>query len=218
MKLILPKHVLDDIREAVRKTRRDVETGVSLFGICLGETVILAAAGPGPSATHRSLHYSSDTEFTNTVYTALQSALPSIEWLGEFHVHPAGMIRLSGGDLETIREIILGTDDTLHPASFIAGVMQRTKDGLEIYPFYFDRTRLESHAEPDPMELQLVEANDEIVRKARTAACRARDGGARVRKERERSRDTAALRNAEDKPRPSGIEIETSEKRQGGNI
>lgn len=173
--LVLPENIFDQIREIICDGKRGLETGVSLFGVRLPpvenalvyDYVVLAVAGPGPRATHRPAHYSSDTEYTGDIYQALQSALPSIEWLGELHVHPTGMTWLSGGDRETVREILHTTsDDTLRPREFIAGVMQRRQRGVEIHPFFFSR----EHIEGRTMCMKRVPAGSALVREARDVA------------------------------------------------
>src|SRR2546425_1859085 len=129
-KLLIPKHVLRRIVSSVLETPDGFETGVTLFGMPLEGTpdvqyAVLAIAGPGRRATHEPAHYSGDENHANEIYESLTSAMPGICWLGELHVHPRGMTWLSGGDLRTVRQILTGTDETLHPEEFIAGVMQR---------------------------------------------------------------------------------------------
>lgn len=181
--LVLPQHVFDEIRD-VAYEKEGFETGVSLFGVRVQphecpagalpplvprtcNHVVLAIAGPGPRAVHLPARYSSDADFSTAVYWALQSALPRIRWLGELHVHPRGMPSLSGRDLANAREILLGTDETLHPEEFIAGVIQQWKDRLDIYPFHFTRQVLEGVR----MGVERVSSDAKIVHDARTIAC-----------------------------------------------
>src|SRR5436309_425711 len=182
-KLVIPKDVFDQIIASVLETRDGLETGVTLFGSHL-ETpepcrpgtdwdhkaalsdsahVVLAIVGAGTRATHAPAHYSGDDGQANAVYEALRSAMPGICWLGELHVHPRGMTWLSGGDRRTVKQILTGNDDTLHPAEFIAGVMQRRNGTVDIYPYHFTRECLEGNS----MELLIVDSDAPVVRLAR---------------------------------------------------
>src|SRR5262249_13201422 len=111
-------------------------------------------------------HYSGDENHANEIYDALRSALPGVRWLGELHVHPRRMTWLSGGDLRTVRHILTGTDETLHPDEFIAGVMQRRDGTVDIYPVHFTREWLEGSV----MEIRVVDCNDARVQQARRNA------------------------------------------------
>src|SRR6266480_4733251 len=109
--LSIPKNVLDGIVRWVSVAPHGCETGVTLFGVALEESpdsrhIVLAIAGPGGRATHEPAHYSGDENHSNDIYTALRSALPGIRWLGELHLHPSGMTRLSRSDLRTVRHIL----------------------------------------------------------------------------------------------------------------
>jgi hypothetical protein len=174
-KLVIPKDVFDQIVASVLETRDGLETGVTLFGTSLwtpgsdaktepsDQHIVLAIAGPGKRATHQPAHYSGDDGQANAVYEALRSAVPGIRWLGELHVHPRGMTWLSGGDRRTVKQILTGEDDTLHPDEFIAGVMQRKDSGVDIYPYHFTRECLEGNA----MELLIVGSDAPVVHQAR---------------------------------------------------
>ena len=176
-KLLIPKGVFDQILSSVLATPDGLETGVTLFGTSLeansapdrkttvsdSACVVLAVAGPGKRATHEPAHYSGDDDQSNEIYQALRSAMPGIHWLGELHVHPRGMTWLSGGDRRTVKQILTGNDDTLHPDEFIAGVMQRKDSGVDIYPFHFTRECLEGNA----MELLIVDSDAPVVHQAR---------------------------------------------------
>lgn len=169
-KLILPQNVYAEIVTSVLETHEGLETGVTLFGTSLGNPsepytnhIVLAIAGPGRRATHEPAHYSGDDRYSNAVFGALRSAMPGIAWIGELHVHPKGMTWLSPGDRRTVKEILTGRDDTMHPREFIAGVMQRRNGSVDIYPYYFTRDRLSgSRVEP-----RIVEPDAPIVNQAR---------------------------------------------------
>lgn len=169
--LVLPEPVFADICDVVSRTEDGYETGVLLFGVAIRERrVVLAIAGPGPRATHEPAHYSADNDYASDTYNALRSALPSIEWLGELHVHPPGMTWLSGGDRRTVRQVLEGeAPDTAKPHEFIAGVMQRRAKEVEIYPYYFG-----SATEGRRMRMERVPTEAEIVRSARLAAVESR--------------------------------------------
>ena len=165
--LVLPAQVYADICDVVSRTKDGCETGVWLFGVPVRQFhVVLAIAGPGPRATHEPVHYLADNDYASEVYNTLRSALPSIEWLGELHVHPRGMPWLSQGDRRTVREILEGAAaDTVRPHEFIAGVMQRRAGKVDIYPYYF-----RSFTEGRTIPMERVPTDAEIVRSARLAA------------------------------------------------
>ena len=187
-KLVLPHDVLADIGAIVDETGTGCETGVRLFGVPVPHVaacasyaaaswpvvlqdryVVLAVAGPGPDATHESVHYAADADYSSGIWQALQTALPSIAWLGELHVHPQGMPWLSAGDRRTMRGLLTSTTpDAVCPAEFIAGVMQRRKHAVEIYPVYFNRTM--SHG--SPMKVECIRQGDDLLRRARELAAK----------------------------------------------
>jgi hypothetical protein len=181
-KLFIPRNVCDRLVAIVCRTPAGLETGVTLLGtsVTVSEAplresaatsgsepgsgdVVLAVAGPGCDATHEPARYSGDENYANAFYESLQIAMPGIRWLGELHVHPPGMTRLSAGDLRTIREILAGDDETLHPDQFIAGVMMRGNGRVAIHPFHFTRDSLAGV----PMEIEIVDPLDGVVRQAR---------------------------------------------------
>lgn len=182
--LFIPKDVFQEIVCSVLKAPAGFETGVTLFGTyvdrpsgsCLGVSeavyddtwprsgyVVLAVADPGRRATHEPAHYSGDEDHANAIFRALQSALPGICWIGEIHVHPRGMTWLSSGDRTTVQQILTGTDGTLHPTEFIAGVMQRRNGTVDIYPVHFTRDRLDGSA----MKFQVIDSNTSLIHQAR---------------------------------------------------
>lgn len=177
--LVLPQHIYTDIQD-IASEKNGLETGVALFGVCVfklanpkaicgllkSHHVVLSVAGPGPRAVHEAARYSADGSYYTAIYWALQSAMPAIEWLGELHVHPAGMPVLSSRDYQNVHEILLGEDDTVHPQEFIAGVIQRKKDGVDIYPYFFTRSFLQGRL----MDIERVPSCAEIVRRARSLA------------------------------------------------
>lgn len=141
MLLILTEELWNRMREITYRTR--LETGVTLFGTKDGERrLVKEIAGPGEQATHEFAHYSGDDTYVTQTFNALRRDDPSIEWLGELHAHPPGMTWLSCGDRQTVREVLLGTDDTYHPDEFIAGVIQRVSGSIVIYPVRFTKADL----------------------------------------------------------------------------
>jgi|GEM_PF-3235404 len=165
--LLLPAQVYADICDVVSRAKDGCETGVWLFGVAVRQfRVVLTIVGPGPRATLEPAHYSADNDYASEVYNALRSALPSIEWLGELHVHPRGMPWLSRGDRRTVQEILEGAAaDTVRPHEFIAGVMQRRAGKVDIYPYHFV-----SATEGRTMPMERVPTEAEIVQAARLVA------------------------------------------------
>lgn len=170
--LVVPRRVHAEIGAIIDAGPKGCETGIYLFGVHLeGKDVVLAVAGPGPLATHRRLHYSGDAEFVSWVYRTLRMALPSVEWLGEMHLHPLGMPHLSNGDLHSVRQGFAGdAPDALQPETMIAGVLQRSPGTLSLHPVKFGKVDREG----TPLLVEVVPTEAEIVSQARSAAARSR--------------------------------------------
>jgi hypothetical protein len=145
MKLIFPKGIYEQIKEVVLAS--SVETGVTLFGQKEGEEfTIKGIAGPGPEATHEEFHYSGNEDYATDVFEELKKTNPDLKHIGELHVHPIPLRSLSGGDRETVREILNNYEE------FIAGVMLRHwLLGFYVFPVYFSR----EFPKGIPMEVEL---------------------------------------------------------------
>ncbi len=131
-------------------TRHPQEFAVTLFGFRKGEDYLVThIAPPGKNAEQGYARCTGDAEFEASVFEELQKKDPQITWLGDLHAHPRGFSSLSGRDLQTVREILLGTDDTWHPEEYIAGVMLRTRSGVTFYPWHFTREN------PDGSEMEI---------------------------------------------------------------
>ncbi len=180
--ITLPEHVRADIRRVVAEAGDVDETGVSLFGVVIGgRRVVLAAVGPGPRATHTPVFYQPDVDYVNAAFDALKSALPSICWIGEFHVHPSGMAWLSGHDRKTMQRLL--ADKELQLVDFVAGILQRHGSDIAIHPYWFSRSVPEGQA----ATVEVVESSADVVREARMRAAedRADKPGSDQREERE---------------------------------
>lgn len=119
-----------------------LETGVTLFGRKSGDVFeLVEICAPGPQATHQEFHYSGDNDYASAVYEELLKTQPDLKHIGEFHVHPLGMSRLSGGDRRTIAELLQTYEE------FIAGVMLRKNGKVDFYPVYFARGKEGIHME-----------------------------------------------------------------------
>ncbi len=147
-KLIFASGVYDAINRVVQAV--GVETGVRLVGTIHDDRYeVLYVIGPGQNARQAPYHYCCDNQHAETVFNELIERNPELKWLGELHVHPRGFPRLSGTDLRTVRDVILGTDDTLHPEEFIAGVMLRLDRHFTVSPLVFSKQNLRG----EPMEV-----------------------------------------------------------------
>jgi integrative and conjugative element protein (TIGR02256 family) len=122
----------------------DVETGVRIFGdIDKDGYVVRRIVGPGRDALQKPYNYSCDNDYAEKEYNRLLKSDPTLQWLGELHVHPSGYPHLSRTDRQTARDVICGTEDVLHPAEFILGVIQRTDGpGFKVFPVIFSKTNL----------------------------------------------------------------------------
>jgi len=127
------------------------EFAVMLFGSVRGdEHVVTHIAPPGKKAVNDWAFCTNDQDHESAFYERLSSEHPGIQWLGDLHAHPPGMAWLSGTDRRTIREILVGTTDAVHPEEYVAGVMLRTEAGLDIFPTHFTRENLRG----SPMEVR----------------------------------------------------------------
>ncbi len=147
MKLIIPTEVARRIFEVVYQT--GLETGVTLFGEKAGEDfTVKHIAGPGPDATHEELHYSGNEDYATMVFNELLKDDPNLVHVGELHVHPFMMKRLSQGDRETVKELLKDYDE------FIAGVILRNHLwDFKVYPVYFSRSQ------PEGIEMEVLFEN-----------------------------------------------------------
>ena len=135
MKLIIPLEIENQIGEVVFQPGPFKETGVTLFGEKSGDDfVVLGIAGPGPDATHEEFEYSGNNEYATMVFEDLKKGNPSLQHIGELHVHPFGMRRLSQVDRETVKEVLKDYTE------FIAGVMQWGWR-IKFYPYYFSKEK-----------------------------------------------------------------------------
>lgn len=127
------------------------EFSVMLFGKVTGdEHLVLYIAPPGKNAKSEQAFCTSDSEHESEFFSRLLEQDPAIEWLGDLHAHPPGIPWLSHTDRRTIRRILLGTSDAVHPKQYVAGVMLRTSTDLDIFPVYFTREDLDG----SPMEIR----------------------------------------------------------------
>lgn len=136
----IPVAIEEKIRDIVYAGT--VETGVTLFGRKTGDVFeLVEICAPGPEATHQEFHYSGDNDYASCVYEELLKTQPDLKHIGEFHVHPLGMSRLSGGDRRTVEEVLKTYEE------FIAGVMLRKDGKVKFYPVYFARGKEGIHME-----------------------------------------------------------------------
>src|SRR5439155_23154708 len=141
-RLVLEHGVYPGICELA--TRYPQEFAVTLFGFRKDEDYIVThMAPPGKNAEQEYARCTGDAEFEASFFEELQKKDPQITWVGDLHAHPLGLSSLSGRDLRTVREILLGTDDTWHPSEYVAGVMLRTTGGVTIYPWHFTKENLD---------------------------------------------------------------------------
>ena len=94
MKLIIPLDIEKQIGEVVYATFK--KTGVTLFGEKEGETFkVLGIAGPGPQALHEEFDYSGNEDYSTMIFEDLKKGNPNLKHIGELHVHPFRIRRLS---------------------------------------------------------------------------------------------------------------------------
>ena len=141
-KLVFSDGVFRRINEIVHQV--DVETGVRIFGdIGTDRYVVRHVVGPGRDALQEPYDYSCDNDHAEREYSRLLKTDPTLQWLGELHVHPSGFPNLSRTDRRTARDVICSTEDVLHPAEFIVGVIQRREGpDFEVFPVLFSKANL----------------------------------------------------------------------------
>ena len=140
-RLVLAEGIYPEIYALSRKFSG--EFAVTLFGEIQGEDYVVShIAPPGQHALSDDAACTGDDDFETAVFHQLRAAHPGIRWLGDLHAHPTGCRWLSLTDRRTIRNILLGTDDTLHPEEYVAGILLRTEEGLDILPLHFHRANL----------------------------------------------------------------------------
>lgn len=98
------------LEEALREAQRafPLETGGLLLGWSPhpGAVVISQVIGPGPQADHHATSFMPDAPWQEEqLATAYEQAGRRLNYLGDWHTHPRGTVRLSGTDRATLRRI-----------------------------------------------------------------------------------------------------------------
>ncbi len=138
---------------------RGLEFAITLFGSIRDERFeVTHIAPPGGNAEHVHGRCTNDHEFESDVFSRLRKEVPGIQYLGDLHAHPPSYPRLSGTDYATVRRTLFGTDDTLHPEEYVAGIIlplrREGESGVAIVPTYFSK----QNPSGSEMELEYVHA------------------------------------------------------------
>ncbi len=138
---------------------RGLEFAITLFGSIRDERFeVTHIAPPGGNAEHAHGRCTNDHEFESDVFNRLRKEVPGIQYLGDLHAHPPSYPRLSGTDYATVRQTLFGTDDTLHPEEYVAGIIlplrRAGEPGVAIVPTYFSK----QNPLGSEMELEYVHA------------------------------------------------------------
>lgn len=161
--LTVPKHVFRTIRAIITTAPQGLETSVALFGArTANRRVTLFAVGPGPRSIHQAYFHQPDEDHLSRTYAELLTEWPRLEWIGSLHIHPHGLLWLSGHDRQTVRSLL--SECTL--PDFTAGIIQRFGSLIKIFPYFLS----EKQIEPRRMRLEIVAARDSNVRLARSLA------------------------------------------------
>ncbi|KGH44960.1 hypothetical protein IN07_20370 [Modestobacter caceresii] len=96
------------LEEALREAQRAFpsETGGLLLGWSPhpGAVVISQVIGPGPGARHQATAFTPDAAWQEEqLAQAYELAGRRLQYLGDWHTHPRGSVRLSGTDRATLR-------------------------------------------------------------------------------------------------------------------
>ncbi len=138
---------------------KGLEFAITLFGsIRDGRFEVTHFAPPGSASEHAHGRCTNDHEFESDVFSRLRKEVPGIQYLGDLHAHPPSYPRLSGTDYATVRRTLFGTDDTLHPEEYVAGIIlplrRAGEPGVAIVPTYFSK----QNPRGSEMELEYVNA------------------------------------------------------------
>src|SRR2546428_10236932 len=138
---------------------KGLEFAITLFGSIRDERFqVTHFAPPGRNAEHTRGRCTNDHEFESEVFARLRNEVPGIQYLGDLHAHPASCPRLSSTDYATVRQTLFGTDDTLHPEEYVAGIIlplrREGEPGVAIVPTYFSK----QNPRGSEMELEYVDA------------------------------------------------------------
>jgi proteasome lid subunit RPN8/RPN11 len=148
-KLVLDSNIYPRICALAREY--EGEFAVTLFGTIRGDDhIITHIAPPGRKSVNDWAFCTNDQEYEADFFERLREQDPAIQYLGDLHAHPPLMSWLSDTDRRTIRQILLGTTDAIHPNEYVGGVMLRNRHNLDIYPMHFTRENLSG----SPMEVQ----------------------------------------------------------------
>lgn len=103
------------LEEALREAQRawPLETGGLLLGWSPkpGAVVIRQVIGPGPQADHRAATFTPDAPWQEQqLAQAYEQAGRRLNYLGDWHTHPRGTVRLSSTDRATLRRIATHAD------------------------------------------------------------------------------------------------------------
>jgi integrative and conjugative element protein (TIGR02256 family) len=98
------------LEEALREAQRAFpsETGGLLLGWSAhpGAVVISQVIGPGPAACHEATAFTPDAAWQEEqLAEAYEQAGRRLQYLGDWHTHPRGTVRLSSTDRATLRRI-----------------------------------------------------------------------------------------------------------------
>jgi integrative and conjugative element protein (TIGR02256 family) len=102
---ISERTICEMVLEAEAKLPR--ETGGVLVGYFdVDEAVVTEVVGPGPKAVHLPMAFRPDHDFqTSRIAAAYETSGRFHVYLGEWHTHPAGALRLSRKDRGTLARI-----------------------------------------------------------------------------------------------------------------
>lgn len=151
LKVMILSEVLEFIENEVRKIDEDLETGGLLLGTKQedGSRIVTHAFPPGPKAIHHPTMFERDLEFSQTALNYFFNK-SNVEYVGEWHKHPSGVTRPSGGDRIGVINILKDKDYktggvmvfpifVLEPKSSYS--IDRKQKAVKIYPYYMDRSR-----------------------------------------------------------------------------
>ncbi len=119
--------------EGARET--SIEFGGSLLASEVeGQPTLIAYAVPtGPFADQGPAHIRTDADYQNRAIQAVASTFSSLTYVGDWHIHPMYMPRLSGTDLATARSMLI--EEHTHREHLLLMLCTLGPDGPELLGF-----------------------------------------------------------------------------------
>ena len=154
--IIINKEALDRIKQYSLAAPPELETGGILIGTQVdGKIIIFFATGPGEQALQRKYVFEADTKRQQKILDKYIAEY-DCNYLGEWHKHPEGFTKLSGGDLHHAAAIL--KDESYGVKELILPIVNVVKRVPSIFVYRFDGKQ------PINEQWSVVEPDSEIIK------------------------------------------------------